>query len=66
MLLLGGTTVQADESAMDTEIDFLLDEVVNSNCVFTRNGNEYAAAAARDHLRMKRKRGRNKSPAEIK
>jgi len=50
--------LQAEESKMDAEIDFLLDTVVTSNCVFVRNGSEYKAEAARDHLKMKRKRGK--------
>ena len=44
-------------SDMDSEIDFLLDSVVESDCVFIRNGSKHKAQAARDHLQMKRKRG---------
>jgi len=43
-------------ASMDEEIDFLLDTVANSDCTFTRNGKDHAAADARDHLQMKRKR----------
>ena len=58
VMMLGNATAQADASNMDAEIDFLLDTVVTSNCVFIRNGSEYKSAAARDHLQMKRERGK--------
>ena len=54
MLLVTGTAFAA---SMDEEIDFLLDTVANSDCVFTRNGKDHAARDASDHLQMKRKRG---------
>ena len=57
VLLLSSIAAHADKSSMQIEIDFLLDTVVSSDCVFTRNGKEYDAQAARDHLQMKRKRG---------
>ena len=57
-LVLGSLTALADESNMDSEIDYLLDTVVSSDCVFIRNGSEHEAEAARDHLQMKRKRGK--------
>ena len=47
----------AFSASMDEEIDFLLDTVANSDCVFTRNGKDHAAPGASDHLQMKRKRG---------
>jgi len=43
---------------MNAEIDHLLATVVDSGCIFIRNGSEHDAAAARDHLQMKRERGR--------
>ena len=43
---------------MNSEIDYLLDTVGESGCVFIRNGKEHAASAAKDHLQTKRKRGR--------
>jgi len=43
---------------MDAEIDFLLQRVADSNCLFVRNGHEYDGIAARKHLQMKRQRGR--------
>ncbi len=53
-LLVSGAAFSA---TMDEEIDFLLETVGNSGCIFTRNGEDHAAEAARDHLQMKRKRG---------
>ncbi len=43
---------------MDEEIDFLIRSVAESECTFIRNGREHDAAAASDHLQMKRERGR--------
>lgn len=50
----------ADDSAatMNAEIDYLLQSVAGSDCVFIRNGKEHDAFSARDHLQTKRKRGR--------
>ncbi|HSD69158.1 MAG TPA: DUF5329 family protein [Woeseiaceae bacterium] len=48
----------ADDAAMDAEIDFLLESVAASDCIYIRNGKEHSGAAARDHLQMKRERGR--------
>ena len=55
MLLVPGIAFSA---SMDEEIDFLLNTVGDSDCVFTRNGKDHAAEDARDHLQMKRKRGK--------
>ena len=43
---------------MDTEIDYLLESVASSSCTFIRNGKEHEASDARDHLQMKRRRGK--------
>ena len=48
----------ADATAMDAEIDFLLASVAESGCIYIRNGKEHSGEAARDHLQMKRERGR--------
>lgn len=56
MLVVVGP-VWAVDSNMDGEIDFLLDSVVESECVFIRNGKDHKAEAARDHLQTKRHRG---------
>lgn len=49
--------VQADEP-MDREIDHLLETVATSDCVFIRNGKEHGPGAAKDHLSLKRRRGK--------
>ena len=51
------TSAQAEES-VELEIDHLLNTVAASGCIFIRNGKEHAAEDARDHLAMKRKRGK--------
>lgn len=56
--VLACAAVYADDATMDAEIDFLLKSVAESDCVFIRNGKEHGGAAARDHLQMKRERGR--------
>jgi hypothetical protein len=43
---------------MDTEIDHLVNAVADSSCTFIRNGKEHDAAAASEHLQMKRQRGK--------
>ena len=43
---------------MNSEIDYLLEQVADSDCIFIRNGDEHDAAAAVDHLSLKRRRGR--------
>jgi low affinity Fe/Cu permease len=48
----------ADATAMDAEIDFLLTSVAESGCIYIRNGKEHSGEAARDHLQMKRERGK--------
>jgi len=46
------------EDVMNLEIDYLLDTVATSDCVFIRNGSEHDGASARDHLNLKRRRGK--------
>jgi hypothetical protein len=48
----------ASDTAMDAEIDFLLASVAESGCIYIRNGKEHNGDAARDHLQMKRERGK--------
>jgi len=55
--LLLPVVASADES-MDAEIDYLLDTVAGSNCVFIRNGKEHDSESARDHLSLKRRKGK--------
>ena len=57
-IMIGASVVLAEDSRMDREIDFLLDSVVSSDCTFIRNGKKHEASAARDHLQMKRRRGK--------
>ncbi len=56
-LILGSNAV-ADEATMNAEIDYLLETVATSGCTFIRNGSEHDADAARDHLALKRRRGK--------
>ena len=58
VILICGSVAVAEDSRMDSEIDFLLDSVVTSDCVFIRNGKKHDAMAARKHLQLKRKRGK--------
>lgn len=46
------------DDVMDTEIDYILNAVAASNCVFIRNGKEHEPEAAKDHLNLKRRRGK--------
>lgn len=48
---------QADDH-MDREIDHLLNAVASSDCVFIRNGKEHGPQAAKQHLSLKRRRGK--------
>jgi len=50
-------TGQADDT-MNEEIDYILNAVATSNCIFIRNGKEHEAEAAKDHLSLKRRRGK--------
>ena len=58
ILLLVASPVWADEDTMNAEIDYILDTVAASDCVFIRNGKEHDAEDARDHLSLKRRRGK--------
>jgi hypothetical protein len=55
---------RADEAA--AEIDFLLESIGSSGCVFIRNGSRYNARDAEDHLRMKYRRGKRYAPTSEK
>ena len=46
------------EDVMNTEIDYILNAVAASNCVFIRNGKEHGPEAAKEHLNLKRRRGK--------
>lgn len=52
-------TLQAQVSQeAQAEIEGLLERVANSGCQFERNGVSHNAETARDHLRLKYKRGK--------
>ncbi|NNM00457.1 MAG: DUF5329 family protein [Gammaproteobacteria bacterium] len=60
VLLLGVNMIgesQADDVSA-REIDALISKVGASACLFERNGSQYAATSAADHLRLKYRRGR--------
>ena len=57
LLWLLATSGQANEEAA-AKIEYLLDSIGGSECVFIRNGSEHEAADAEDHLRMKYRRGK--------
>ena len=46
------------EDVMNTEIDYILNTVAASNCVFIRNGKEHGPEDAKEHLNLKRRRGK--------
>ena len=50
--------VHAADAVMDAEIDYILETVATSNCVFIRNGKEHGPESAKSHLNMKRDRGK--------
>jgi hypothetical protein len=50
----------------DTEVEFLVSAVGESNCTFIRNGKRHSAEDAEDHLRMKYRRGKRYAPTAEK
>jgi hypothetical protein len=52
--------VQFAVAAEDKEIAFLLSYIAESDCIFIRNGDEYQAKAASEHLEMKYNHVRNR------
>lgn len=53
IVLLTGSAYAGDAQQ---EIQFLLDSVGASACIFTRNGSDHTAIEAKDHLSMKYRR----------
>jgi len=52
--LLGATAIAYGQPATYVkEIDYLMDYVATSECVFIRNGNEYGPKKAVDHIQRK-------------
>ena len=62
-LLLPATSSGADA---ETEIEYLLTTIGESNCIFIRNGKRHDAEDAEDHLRMKYRRGKRYAPTTEK
>ena len=58
LLVVASSPALAVDEATDAEIDYLLVAVADSGCTFIRNGKEHNADDARDHLQMKRRRGK--------
>jgi hypothetical protein len=56
--LSGLATMTAMAADMDDEIEYLLETVAESPCIFSRNGKTYSAEEAASHLSMKYRRGR--------
>ena len=56
LVLLASPSLQAD--TVEEEIDFLINQVATSGCVFVRNSDRNDPAAAADHLSLKRRRGK--------
>jgi hypothetical protein len=53
LMLAAGLALADPDAAGEREIEHLLDYVAASHCTFMRNGADYPAAQARDHLAMK-------------
>ena len=55
---------RADEAP--AEIDYLLNTIGSSDCIFIRNGKRHNAQDAEAHLRMKYRRGKRYAPTSEK
>jgi len=60
VLFAGMMAAQAISAESPTEIEYLLQAIGKSECIFTRNGEQHSAAEAEDHLRMKYNRTRSR------
>lgn len=58
ILLLELVTPSVFSSDTELEIEFLLDTIKKSGCVFVRNGKDHTATEAENHLRMKYSKGK--------
>ena len=66
VILLFAVTAGAGETDAGTEIEYLIDSIGDSGCVFIRNGRRHSAVEAEDHIRMKYRRARRyASTAEL-
>ncbi len=61
LVCLAPVYAHADD-AMPAEIDYLLESIGSSACIFIRNDKRYDAKTAEDHLRMKYSRGKRYAP----
>lgn len=59
-LLACFSTSQATAAGAAAEIEFLLNAIGQSECIFTRNGSDHSSAEAEAHLRMKYNRTRSR------
>ena len=53
-----GASANASDSATNDEIEYLIDAIGDSGCVFVRNGKRHDATEAEKHIRMKYRRAR--------
>jgi hypothetical protein len=58
ILMMSQHALAADNSAVDIEINLLLNAVEESQCVFNRNGTDYSASEAKSHLQLKYRKGK--------
>lgn len=58
LLWLAAITTSHAADTVEQEIDHLLNAVVSSDCIFIRNGKEYGGEEAKNHLNLKRRRGK--------
>ena len=58
ILMISQYSFASDNSAVDIEINLLLNAVEQSQCIFNRNGTDYSASAAKSHLQLKYRKGR--------
>jgi hypothetical protein len=56
--LLGANSLADMTSTAQNEVQYLLEFVAGSGCIFVRNGAEKSAQDAADHLRLKYSRGK--------
>ncbi len=57
MLVVNVLPLSLSAGNADAEIEYLLETVGSSDCVFTRNGKDYSSKAAESHLRLKLRKG---------
>ncbi len=57
-LVLAAPLTGAETATAEAEIDHLITAIGESGCTFVRNGKRHSAAEARDHIRMKYRRGK--------